>query len=356
MKAKQSLILAIIFALTLTYSACDNGDGGDGSGGSGSEGEPNTVATPTATPPAGNYSGTQNVTLSTTAGASIFYTLNGDDPTASSTPYSGAINISAATTLKAIAVKDGMIDSGILTAAYTITPVSCTVTFNSNGGSSVSQITGLSGGNTISKPTDPTKSGYDCLFDGWYKEEWLSTPWNFASDTVTASITLYAKWKPYAIGDTGPGGGIIFYRSEAGFTMTGGSEAYYLEAAPADMETKLAWATEIQSNNTMSTGTAIGTGRNNTAYILAFDPAAPAALACKNYNNNGKTDWFLPSGDELNELCINKNIFGNLDYGYYWSSSQGGLSNNAMAHYFFNDSRSSVSKTNTNSVRAVRAF
>jgi uncharacterized repeat protein (TIGR02543 family) len=37
-----------------------------------------------------------------------------------------------------------------------------------------------------------TKGGY--TFDGWYTEAALTTPWNFAGDTVTASITLYAKW------------------------------------------------------------------------------------------------------------------------------------------------------------------
>jgi len=82
---------------------------------------PDTVATPEANPPTGTYTSAQSVALSTaTSGASIFYTINGDMPTDQSTPYSSAIAISATTTLKAIAVKSGMNDSGVLTAVYTI--------------------------------------------------------------------------------------------------------------------------------------------------------------------------------------------------------------------------------------------
>ena len=67
-----------------------------------------------------------------------------------------------------------------------------TVSFESNGGSAVSDSTGVRHGATINSPTDPTKSGY--VFSGWYKEAVLSTQWFFASDTVTEDTKLYAKW------------------------------------------------------------------------------------------------------------------------------------------------------------------
>ena len=74
----------------------------------------------------------------------------------------------------------------------TVTPTTYTVTFNSNGGSTVSPITGVASGTTIAKPTDPTK--FDSILESWYKEAGLTNAWNFATDTVTSNITLYAKW------------------------------------------------------------------------------------------------------------------------------------------------------------------
>lgn len=67
------------------------------------------------------------------------------------------------------------------------------VTFNSNGGSSVAtQNVSNSGTATVTEPTPaPTKSGYD--FAGWYSDEGLNSAYNF-STAVTGDITLYAKW------------------------------------------------------------------------------------------------------------------------------------------------------------------
>lgn len=78
------------------------------------------VAKPTFSVAGGNYTEAQSVEISCeTAGASIYYTLDGTEPSAESTPYDGAITISQTTTLKAIAMKDGMDDSYVATATYT---------------------------------------------------------------------------------------------------------------------------------------------------------------------------------------------------------------------------------------------
>ncbi|WP_159640026.1 InlB B-repeat-containing protein [Erysipelothrix anatis] len=66
------------------------------------------------------------------------------------------------------------------------------VTFNSNGGSAVSSQVGLSKGAKISKPLDPSRSGY--TFKGWFVDEAMTTSWNFDMNTVTGNTTLYAKW------------------------------------------------------------------------------------------------------------------------------------------------------------------
>ena len=82
----------------------------------------NAVATPTFSPEAGTYNGTQNITIScATADATIRYTLDGTDPTETSTEYTTAIEVSANTTIKAKAWKNGLTASEIATAEYVIT-------------------------------------------------------------------------------------------------------------------------------------------------------------------------------------------------------------------------------------------
>lgn len=68
--------------------------------------------------------------------------------------------------------------------------ITATVTYNSNGGSSVSPET-VTFGHTATEPEDPTKDGY--VFDGWYVDAELTTIFDF-SEAITANITLYAKW------------------------------------------------------------------------------------------------------------------------------------------------------------------
>ena len=79
------------------------------------------VATPTFSVEEGTYTEAQSVTITTTTeGATIYYTIDGTDPTTESNVYSEAVSITETTTLKAIAVKEGMTDSEIATATYTI--------------------------------------------------------------------------------------------------------------------------------------------------------------------------------------------------------------------------------------------
>ena len=78
-------------------------------------------ATPTFSPAAGSYEGTQNVTISSTAGATIYYTTDGSTPSTSSSVYSSPIAVNADMTIKAYAVKANYDDSEVATAAYTIT-------------------------------------------------------------------------------------------------------------------------------------------------------------------------------------------------------------------------------------------
>ena len=81
------------------------------------------VATPTFAPAAGAVdSGTTVAIGCTTTGATIHYTTDGTTPTSASPTYSTPVEITTATTIKAIAVKSDMADSAVGTASYTINP------------------------------------------------------------------------------------------------------------------------------------------------------------------------------------------------------------------------------------------
>ena len=67
-----------------------------------------------------------------------------------------------------------------------------TVSFNANGGIPTPETQIVEKGKTAKEPTAPTKENSD--LDDWYKESALTTKWNFATDTVTANIELFAGW------------------------------------------------------------------------------------------------------------------------------------------------------------------
>ena len=93
-----------------------------------------TAATPTFSPAPGTYSAAQSVTLlDATAGASIYYTTNGTTPTVTpSELYSPTtpINVSANTTIEAIAVASGYSNSAVASGTYVIGTPAATPTFS----------------------------------------------------------------------------------------------------------------------------------------------------------------------------------------------------------------------------------
>ena len=79
------------------------------------------------------------------------------------------------------------------------------ITFDSNGGSDV-EVASAGEGEKLTKPTNPTKSGYK--FVGWYEDAELTNEYNF-DNAVTSDFTLYAKWQKKT--SSGGGGGVIRY-------------------------------------------------------------------------------------------------------------------------------------------------
>lgn len=65
-----------------------------------------------------------------------------------------------------------------------------TVSFNSNGGTSIQSIN-VEDSSAIVLPNAPTRSGY--VFEGWFKDEGLTQKFS-ESEAIKSNITLYAKW------------------------------------------------------------------------------------------------------------------------------------------------------------------
>jgi hypothetical protein len=116
-----------------------------------------------------------------------------------------------------------------------------------------------------------------------------------------------------AVGDTGPGGGIVFYAN---------------------------------GGRGMEVSGILGEHNWNQAISVA-----------RNYKGGGYSDWRLPTKDELNLVYQNlraKNI-GNLGNNRYWSSSEDG-NYTAWVQRFRDGTQGYSGKDPTYSVRAIRAF
>jgi len=140
--------------------------------------------------------------------------------------------------------------------------------------------------------------------------------------TSASAATCDGLSVPCAIGDTGPGGGIVFY--DAGSRRNWGR---YLEAAPLDWrkDNFSLWCDRSQPGyaERLRTGLIIGTGAANTALIIKNCGKKSAAGAAAGYRGGGKSDWFLPSRAELNQLFLQRAKVGDFEgEELYWSSSQ----------------------------------
>ncbi len=142
---------------------------------------------------------------------------------------------------------------------------------------------------------------------------------------------------PCALGDKGPGGGVVFY--DAGSPKTWGR---YLEASPEAVEDSgLPWkripfndrANPLYLNASTTAqrqrvaAKSIGMGKTNTLKIVRrYGAGSYAARYAQSLTVNGKDDWFLPSVDELGEMY--KFMHANLvpidgtHNTFYWSSSE----------------------------------
>ena len=218
-------------------------------------------------------------------------------------------------------------------------------------------------------------------------------PTTTTSTTSTTTTTTIPR--TYQVGETGPGGGIVFYvastisNSPTSFNCgenpnaTPATTCTYLEAAITDgtgtstwkPTTKAQWGckgTDVMTSLQRTASLEIGQGRANTILITGASCNVPASAAsiAKAYNGGGRNDWFLPSRDELNELCKYVRNIGqaagvtvpclgwsrtDFDTTFYWSSSEG-YKGVAWLYHFLHGFGYTDDKNYPLLVRPVRAF
>ena len=225
-----------------------------------------------------------------------------------------------------------------------------------------------------------------------------STPFDVvmpACPAATVPAVACADGGVCVVGDTGPGGGIVFYVQASGGTFTCGvaltSTCKYLEVAPSGWNTgadpQKMWAVaakqgsdigditnEDPANNNAS---GIGLGyKNSLAIVNQGNDTTTAAGAARAYGGGSKSDWYLPTTAELNLLCqwarnvaqsvTTRCTGGTLNFGTgalggfsrvwpYWSSSEVGTVG-AWDQSFDDGIQSGQTKNLSFSVRPVRAF
>jgi len=167
----------------------------------------------------------------------------------------------------------------------------------------------------------------------------------------TATCTVTVNPAPVAVGDS-YGGGIVAYILQSGDPGYISGQTHGLIAALSDQGSSTwgCYGTDISGAD----GTEIGTGHQNTHDMITAG-CTNAAQLCHGVTINGYSDWFLPSKDELNKLCLNKVKIGGFADACYWSSSEGGATT-AWAQYFGSCYQHYDDKDDDLRVRAVRAF
>lgn len=335
------------------------------------------VATFTTTGASVTINGTAQVSGTTLNDftAAVIYTVTAED--SSTKTYTITVSVASSddatlqlsSTIKGVALAalgtpneelsspDLVLGSVTITSAQAVDAGSLTTLFTpTNSGATVTKV--------VKYHSNPTP---DFENDPAYADEAITYGDSFVIKiTAQDGTTVLYYWikvnVTYAIGDTGPAGGLIFYVNPTGIEMVGmGSFIKYLEVAPASTE----WAAKKWSDpnaTLIGTNSDIGTGWRNTSVIVAGisgSETGRAAELCDSLSSahGGSTynDWFLPSLNELSALYTAVHLLGGFASGAYWSSSEFNASNVSTVS-FVNGSSNFHLKSATYYVRCIRAF
>jgi len=198
----------------------------------------------------------------------------------------------------------------------------------------------------------------------------IASPTTVTTTVINTISATCAKGGTCKVGDVGPGGGKVFYVATSAFTSTGSAcstKCLYLEAAMANGTAPSTWRPDTAAPWTCSnvgTGVEIGSGKANTAKILAkcSTPGNAADVANKYFTSTAAAgEWFLPSRDELAQLHDNRNALssawnGGFSIQNHWSSSEWDSWGNAWNKSFYGGIQYGGANSYAFIVRPIRAF
>lgn len=157
------------------------------------------------------------------------------------------------------------------------------------------------------------------------------------------------------VGDTGPGRGTVYYAAR-----TRQPWGRYLEAAPNTWNSRegdpnVTWCSNVVDSIPGTQATGLGDGKANTAAMLGVCTIDAAVLAA-GYRGGGKSDWYLPSRDELRTLFLREKKVGPFIFHGYWSSSESAPDQAWIQDFYLDAVLQTTEKGYANYVRPIRAF